>query len=173
MMEPSGKFCRRPILGFQPSLLKWSFVIGGCQIEIIYIYVLQSSKENSTFKNHCPEALTLFPQWSVLLLEQHQAKGSMGMSPSLPTTVSRVSRGRAVSGRPRPRGDWKGRVSWCTPLRAARPHHRMTALPSDLSTSFRNAERSGSAQRSRRENEPVLGLVLKTELEQEFYFLVP
>lgn len=51
--------------------------------------------------------------------------------------------------------------------------YRMTALPSDLSTSFRNAERSGSARRSRKENEPVLGLVLKTELEQEFYFLVP
>ena len=64
----------------------------------------------------------------------------------------------------------KGSVAWCTPLRVVRLDHRITVLFSDLGTSFRNGERSGSAWRSRKENELVLGLVLKTELEQEFIF---
>lgn len=64
----------------------------------------------------------------------------------------------------------KRSVAWCTLLRFVRLDHRVTMLSSDLSTSLRNAERSGSAWRSRKENEAVLGLVLKTELEQKFIF---
>ena len=66
----------------------------------------------------------------------------------------------------------KGSVVPCTRLGFGRIYHIITMLSSNLSTSLRDAERSGPAWRSRKENELVLGLVLKTELGQRFIFLL-
>lgn len=70
---------------------------------------------------------------------------------------------------------WSWRVPSCsgTPLRIVEDQPpRNHTLSSDLSMCLKNAERSGSAWRSRgRELVPVL--MLKTELEQRFIFSLP
>lgn len=96
--------------------------------------------------------------------------GSNGHVPSLPAAVSWVSEAELSLAGLVLVVVAKCPAAWCALLRFLREDHIITTLSSDLSTSLRNVERSGSAWRSRKENEPVLGLVLKTELEHKFIF---
>lgn len=113
-------------------------------------FLLQSSPDNSAIKNHCPKASALLPKGSTLLLVEHEEKGLDGDIASLPVTVSWPSPGKTVSDAPLPRGNYGG-FSSAAPGSGLRRMSHNKHPPPHPGVSLREAGRSGSAPRSRRE----------------------
>lgn len=131
---------------------------------------LWSSSDNFAIKNHCPRALTLFPQGWTLLLVEGQGKGSDGDVTSVAIVMSWPSQAKWSQTRLFLAVVQKGR---CTVQSARICGRYVTYNHAPLRSQHvikKCWEIWVSLEKPKRENEQLLGLVLKTELEPRFIF---